>query len=166
MMRTRIVAVVVMAGLGLLLVGGTCGDGNSVYSEKCQNLSETLNRRIAELAGQHAACAESADCTYAAVVVPCNRDSVVDAAIAVSEVEAFRDEIAALAGAKCTSGNIDDCNAHCGTGGSLIFPTADAACRDERCILVANSDSVGGSLPSSEICHPTRYVYLPADIEN
>ncbi|MCL4236312.1 MAG: hypothetical protein KJ042_17555 [Deltaproteobacteria bacterium] len=160
----RCVVVVAVLAVSLTLVGGSCGEGNSVYSAKCWDLSDKLNARIAELAAKRAACVESAECTWAAVVVPCNRDNVVDAAIAVEQVDAFRADIAALAGDKCSPGDIDDCNAHCGTEGSLVFPAASAACEDQKCVVVAGDDPVGASLPSAEICDPDEYVYLPADV--
>lgn len=160
----RCLAVVAIVAVSLALVGGSCGEGNSVYSKRCWDLSDTLNARIAESAATHGACVESADCTWAAVVVPCNRDNVVDAAVAIAQVDAFRADIEALAGEKCSAGDIDDCNAHCGTEGSLVFPAGSAACENQRCVVVAGDDPIGASLPSAEICDPDDYVYLPADV--
>lgn len=145
------------------LMGGSCSE-EGVYSEECADLSDDLAGRIASEAADRAGCVEDADCTYVAVVIPCNRDSVVNAVIAADRYDGFREAIAALSASHCDADNIDQCNAHCGTEGSLVFPTTAAACDAGACVAVEPGDDGGRSLPSSEICDPEKFVYRPEDL--
>ncbi|HPM75890.1 MAG TPA: hypothetical protein PK961_02280 [bacterium] len=146
----------------LPLLGGSCEE-NSIYSEECRDLADGLAERIDSLAAEVNSCAGDEDCTYAAVVVPCNRDAVHGTVIDQSETEAFRDAVKQLAADQCDAENIHDCNPHCGTEGSLIFPVTGAACDDGTCVAVELDDG-GRSLPSAELCEPQKFVYLPADL--
>jgi len=151
-----------LLALLLSMMGGTCSD--PIYSNECRDLADNLNKRIAAIAGDYGDCASDSDCSYAAVVVPCNRDNVVNVVFNPAHYDAFREEIIALADSKCSASNIDDCNAQCGTGGSLIFPITGSACEENHCVAVAASDSSDASLESAELCHPSKYVYLPDDL--
>ncbi len=163
MTLARIPLFLAAAGILIFSLGGSCSD-DSIYSEECADLSDRIREKIDLLAVDHQTCETDADCTYAAVVLPCNRDNVVNTIIARADYDVFRGEIIALSEDKCDSGNIDQCNAHCGTEGSLIFPMTGAACGPQGCLAVAAENENGGELPSAELCDPEKFVYLPEDI--
>jgi len=162
MMMRRIMVLLILV-LGLASLGGTCGE-NSIYSERCRNLADTLAERIDNLAEDYGACEADPDCAFAAVVVPCNRDGVYGVVIARAEAVAFREAISQLAAEKCNEGNIDNCNPHCGTEGSLIFPTTGAKYEAGAC-AASTGDGSNASLASSEICNPQDFVYLLEDLD-
>jgi hypothetical protein len=149
--------------LALGLLGGSC-EGNPAYSDECRELADDLAERIDAIATNFDACEEDGDCTYAAVVVPCDRDNVRNAVINQADIDPFREAIKLLSESKCDAGNIDDCNTQCGTSGSLIFGTTGAACDVGVCVAV-EEDDYSHSLASSELCDPQKFVYLPEDLD-
>lgn len=148
--------------VSLPALGGRCSD--PIYSEECSDLADDLSGRIQAIAGKYGACEADADCTYAAVVIACNRDYVDNTVVRSAESEAFRRDIVSVSASECTAENIDDCNAHCGTQGELVFQITAASCVETQCRPVPLEGDSDASLPSAEICHPSKNVYLPEDL--
>ncbi len=142
-----------------------CG-GNPIYSQACANLSRSLDAQIDEAAATHASCQADADCVLAVVLVPCNRDAARTVAINPSDRDRYGAEMAAVA-ATCTQARVDDCNAHCGAGGSLLVPAPSPRCEAGRCALAAAglaAPGTGLSVPAAELCRPSRAVWLSGEL--
>lgn len=160
-MKTSTIAICVRRAasiLGIALMGQACG-GDPIYSAECRQLADSLNADIDSLAGQYKECAVDADCALAVAVVPCNRDLVRAEVVANSLVSEFRAKVEELSSQRCSAQTIKDCNAHCGTTGSLVFPVPGVQCQKNKCEAVGTSSAVGASLSSQELCSPQKYVY-------
>lgn len=161
--RMSALKAVELVGLALALgLGAACG-GNPVYSEACRDLSDALNAEIDRSAAAHAACARDDECVLAVVVVPCNRDTAHEVAIASEALDGFRAEIA-LAAQSCTATQIADCNAYCGSTGSLVVPAPEVRCLAGTCTLGSvdglTPPTEGLSVPDAELCRPSQNVFL------
>ena len=149
--------------VGISLMGQACG-GDPIYSAECRQLADSLNADIDSLAGQYKECAVDADCALTVAVVPCNRDLVRAEVVADSGVGEFRAQVEELSSQRCSAQTINDCNAHCGTTGSLVFPVPGVKCQKNKCEAVGTSSAVGASLSSKELCSPQKYVYEKDDL--
>lgn len=158
----RAIGVLTLAAIAL----PQCGD-NPLYSKACRDLATHLGGEIDARAAAHAGCVSDDDCVLAVAIVACDRETARTVALGRADVEAYRLEIASL-DASCTPSQVSDCNAYCGSTGSLLLPAPIARCVGGACAL----DPVDGlaspedalAVPDAELCRPTRHVYLPEDL--